>query len=212
MKIQTIAVTNLAPNGELGQTQPTHAVLRIQTDGGAVGIGRAYAGTAALIADEFAPLLVGENPLNVERLWEKIYRTTAAAGAARPVISALGAIDIALWDLKGKILGCPVHRLLGGYRDDIPAYADGGMFGRGPEGHAAWCARHVKGGFGAVKYHVMGEGPDDIVETVSRIRAVVGPRVELMVDVHKQWDPWLGVETARRLEQNRERDLDRPVR
>jgi D-arabinonate dehydratase len=211
MKIQTIAVTVLAPNPKLGQTQPAHAVLQIRTDAGAVGIGRAYAGNAALIADGLAPLLVGENPLNVERLWEKVYRTTATAGAPRQVISAIGAIDIALWDLQGKILGCPLHRLLGGYRDEIPAYADGGMFARGPDGHAAWCARHVEGGFRAVKYHVMGEGPDAIVETVRQIRAAVGPRVDLMVDVHKLWDPWLGVATARRLEPCDVSWLEEPV-
>jgi len=201
MKIQTIKVTNLAPNSELGQTQPVHAVVQIQADDGAVGISRAYASTSALIADDLSPLLVGANPLNGERLWEKVYRLVTTGGApARLGISALGAIDIALWDLKGKILGCSVHRLLGGFRDKIPAYADGGMFGRGPDGHAAWCARHVERGFRAVKYHVMGERPEAIVETARRIREVIGTQIDLMIDVHKAWDPWLAVATARRLE------------
>lgn len=212
MKIVSLDMTTLAANAALGQQQPVHAVLRIRTEDGAVGISRVYAGTVALVEEYLSPLLIGENPLNVERLWEKMYNLAGSRGAsARTLISAIGAVDIGLWDLAGKILNCPVHRLLGGYRDAIPAYADGGMFGRGPAGHAEWSAKSVAAGFRAVKYHVMGEAPDQIVETVRQIRATVGSDVRVMVDVHKQWDPWLAVETSRRLQEFDVSWLEEPV-
>jgi L-alanine-DL-glutamate epimerase-like enolase superfamily enzyme len=141
-----------------------------------------------------------------------MYRLTHGRGLdARATISAIGALDIALWDLAGRLLGCPVHRLLGGYRDAVPAYADGGMFGRGPDGHAEWSARHVAAGFQAVKYHVMGEAPDEIVATVRQIRRLVGPAVQVMVDVHKLWEPALAIDVARRLEEHNVAWLEEPV-
>jgi D-galactarolactone cycloisomerase len=212
MKIRTVEVVSLVGDRSLGQDQPIHAIVRIGTDAGLIGVSRAYAGTRKIIEDDLAPLLVGESPLNVERLWAAMYQLAGQRGAPlRSVLSALGAVDIGLWDLAGKIHRCPVHRLLGGYRDTIAAYADGGMFGRGPTGHAAWSERAVERGFRAVKYHVMGEGPDQIVETARQIRAAVGPGVQVMVDVHKQWAPWPAVDTARQLEQHDVFWLEEPI-
>jgi L-alanine-DL-glutamate epimerase-like enolase superfamily enzyme len=213
MRVERVDLTTLFGETTTGQRQPVFGVMRIRTDEGATGIGRFYAGHRPLVEETLSPLLIGENPLNTERLWEKMYAVAGTGGRdARATVGALGALDIALWDLKGKILGCPLHRLLGGFRDDIPVYADGGMFARGPRGHAEWSARQVGDGFEAVKYHVMGEDPDQIVETVRQIRQVVGPHVRLMVDVHKLWDPWVGVATARRLEQYDVYWIEEPIR
>jgi D-arabinonate dehydratase len=212
VSIRSVEVVTLAPVAALGQQQPVHAVVRVVMDEGPVGIGRAYAASRSIIEGSLAPLLVGQSPLAIERLWAAMYRLTSGRGLeARAVISAIGALDIALWDLAGKLLNCPVHRLLGGFRDVVPAYADGGMFGRGPSGHAEWSARQAASGFRAVKYHVMGEGPDEIVETVRQIRGAIGPSVRLMVDVHKAWEPELAVATARRLEQYDIDWLEEPV-
>jgi L-alanine-DL-glutamate epimerase-like enolase superfamily enzyme len=202
LQITGIEVIPLTGIPSLNQTGPVHAIIRIATNDATVGIGRASASSKPTIDEDLAPLLIGENPLNVERLWARMYGSAGQrAASARAVITAIGALDIALWDLVGKILGAPVHRLLGGYRDTIPAYADGAMIARGPAGHAEWSARSVASGYRSVKYHVMGEGPDQIVETVRQIRHAVGPDVQVMVDVHKLWDPWLGIATARRLEE-----------
>ena len=129
----------------------------------------------------------------------------------RETVTAIGSLDIALWDLKGKILEAPVHRLLGGFRDSVPAYADGAMFYRGPDGMAEWAARYVDEGFRAVKYHVMDEGPDEVVETVRRTRRAVGADIQIMVDVHKRWQPRLAVYAARRMEEFDVTWLEEPV-
>jgi D-arabinonate dehydratase len=212
MAIASVQVATLAPDAALGQRQPVHAVVRVATDEGPAGIGRAYAAGRPIIEGHLAPLLLGRPPLALERHWAAMYRVAGQPGLdPRAVVSAIGALDIALWDLAGKLLGCPVHRLLGGFRDAVPAYADGGMFGRGPAGHAAWAARHAANGFAAVKYHVMGEGPDEVVETVRQVRQAVGPAVRVMVDVHKLWAPDLAVATARRLEEHDVSWLEEPV-
>jgi L-alanine-DL-glutamate epimerase-like enolase superfamily enzyme len=213
VRIERVELTTLTGETMTGQQQPVFGVVRIRTDEGATGIGRFYGAHRSLIEAELAPLLIGESPPNTERLWEKLYALAGTRGRdARATVSAIGGLDIALWDLKGKLLGCPVHRLLGGFRDEIPVYADGGMFARGPDGHTEWSARQVAAGFRAVKYHVMGEGPKQIVETVRRIRQAVGPDVLLMVDVHKLWDPWVGIATARRLEPHDVYWLEEPIR
>jgi len=213
MKITAVVAQDLALKTFSGGSYTVHAVLRITTDEGVTGISRTTAPLVGIIRDELAPLLVGQNPLNIERLWQRMYaRIGEHGGSAREFIAAIGSVDIGLWDLKGKILGLPIHRLLGGYRDDVPVYADGGMFARGPQGMADWSARQAEAGFSAVKYHVMGEAPDEIVETVRVTRSAIGRKVRLMVDVHKLWDPWTAVDVSRRLEQYDVFWLEEPLR
>ncbi len=212
MKIKSIEVRTLDLQAQYGLYLAKHGVVLVHTDGGPVGISRCTAQSVSVIEDRLAPLLTGGDALNTERLWQAMYRSIGNLDQdRRNTVAAIGSLDIALWDLKGKILGAPVHRLLGGYADDIPAYADSAMFHRGPKGMAEWAARYAGEGFGAVKYHVMGEPPDEIVETVRLTRQAVGPDVGVMVDVHKLWSPRLAVETARRLEEYDVGWLEEPV-
>jgi L-alanine-DL-glutamate epimerase-like enolase superfamily enzyme len=85
------------------------------------------------------------------------------------------------------------------------------MFYRGPDGMAEWAARYVDEGFHAVKYHVMDEGPNEVVETVRQTRRAVGADIRIMVDVHKKWQPRLAVHTARRMEEYDVTWLEEPV-
>ncbi|MBL8653637.1 MAG: mandelate racemase/muconate lactonizing enzyme family protein, partial [Alphaproteobacteria bacterium] len=123
-------------------------LVRIETDAGITGIGETKAGgspasadasIAAIINGDLGPQLIGEDPRDITRLWEKLYngkRADAAARAGRAMpalgrrglsICALGGIDIALWDLLGKATGQPVWRLLGGKtKPTLPVYASGG--------------------------------------------------------------------------------------
>ena len=186
MKIKSIEVRTLDLDAQYGRYRAQLGVLMAHTEGGPTGISRCLATARSAIEDRLAPMLVGQDPLETERLWRAMYGSIGNLDSdRRETVTAIGSLDIALWDLKGKILGAPVHRLLGGYRDDIPAYADGAMFHRGPDGMAEWAARYVNEGFRAVKYHVMEEGPDEVVETVRRTRHAVGTDVQIMVDVHK---------------------------
>ena len=212
MKIKNIEFRTLELERQYGRYSSQMGVLMAHTDDGPTGISRCLAAARSVIEDRLAPMLVGQDPLETERLWQAMY---CCIGNLEPdrrgTVTAIGSLDIALWDLKGKILGAPVHRLLGGYRDSVPAYADGAMFYRGPDGMAEWAELYVNEGYRAVKYHVMDEGPDEVVETVRRTRSAVGPGIQIMVDVHKRWGPRLAVETARRMEEFNVTWLEEPV-
>src|SRR6478609_7575177 len=120
-------------------------IVRVRTDTGLEGIGEADASPEVIKAIVDAPfshniacglrkIIVGENPLETERLWQKMYRRTMYFGRTSVGIAAMAAVDMALWDLKGKAFGGPLHRLLGGKQHDrIKAYASI-LFGRdGPQ-------------------------------------------------------------------------------
>ena len=98
-------------------------IVRVETDAGVTGYGECSAMNRAVIksvvTDSLAPLLVGENPLDIERLWEKMYVSTyKLRGQAQSI--GISGVDIALWDILGKTLDTPVYQLLGGlYRDRI---------------------------------------------------------------------------------------------
>src|SRR5215210_4981764 len=102
--------------------------VRVYTDEGVTGTGECIHGGAgvAQIVGAIRELLIGENPLDVDRLWEKVRRRHLFDGAmAGHLVTALTGVEIALWDLAGKALGVPVYRLLGGqFRDRIRLYAD----------------------------------------------------------------------------------------
>src|SRR5712691_509675 len=110
-------------------------LVRVRTDTGLEGIGEADSSPEVVKAIVDAPfshniacglrqLLIGENPLENERLWQKMYRRTMYFGRTAVGITAMAAVDMALWDLKGKAFGEPIHRLLGGkHHDKILAYA-----------------------------------------------------------------------------------------
>src|SRR4026209_2267277 len=116
-------------------------LVRVRTDTGLDGIGEADASPEVVKAIVDAPfshniacglreILIGENPLEHERLWQKMYRRTMYFGRTSVMICAMSAVDMALWDLKGKRFGEPIHRLLGGkFHDRIKAYASI-LFGR----------------------------------------------------------------------------------
>src|SRR2546430_4619449 len=117
------------------------ALVRVRTDDGLEGIGEADASPEVIKAIIDAPfshniacglrkLLIGENPLETERVSQKMYRCTMYFGRSSVTICAMGAIDMALWDLKGKYFNQPIHRLLGGKQNDrVKAYASI-LFGR----------------------------------------------------------------------------------
>ncbi len=140
-----------------------------------------------------APVISGQNPLDHERLWQAMYATTHGGGAPqRQTIWAIGALDIALWDIKGKAFGQPVWRLLGGFRQRVPAYADGymGIFDGDTTSLVRALARFVDQGFRQVKIHIVHKDPPTAVADLAEARAAVGPATQVMLDAHRAWDPW----------------------
>jgi L-rhamnonate dehydratase len=175
-------------------------IVRIHTDAGVTGVGEADASPSVVKALVDAPeswlrsrglagMLVGEDPLHTERLWDKMYHGTLWMGRGGVTIEALSAVDIALWDIKGKVLGLPVHTLLGGARRDaVPVYASmlfekdlGSMRGR--------AERHIAEGYRAVKFGWGPIGPDltTDVALVRAAREAIGADAALLIDAGAAW-------------------------
>lgn len=170
-------------------------LVEVTTDTGLTGWGEAFAQgleppqiAAAVIEHALRPLVIGANPLDVEVLWHRMYHQTRDYGRKGSVISAISAIDIALWDLAGKHYGEPIHRLLGGaFRDRVQPYATGfyRIEGQHEAGRLADEAlAHFDAGFRLMKVK-LGYGVDDDIEVIGAVaRAVEGKGVTLMVDTN----------------------------
>src|SRR5215510_7640976 len=138
-------------------------LVRVISSDGTEGIGEADASPEVVKAIVDAPfshniacglrkILVGENPLETERLWQKMYRRTMYFGRTSVTIAAMAAVDMALWDLKGKHYGEPIHRLLGGKQHDrILAYASI-LFGRDGKQTADIAKHWREHGYRAIKF------------------------------------------------------------
>lgn len=182
-------------------------LVRIEAEGCATGVGYTLsrgADVAAVVERHLAPLLVGEDALLTERLWERMYRGTLFLGRKGLLMRALSAVDIALWDLKGKAAGMPLYQLLGGYRNRLPAFVAGGYYreGQGPRELAAEIRSYVDAGFSAVKLMVGAATPDEDEARTAAAREAAGPNVKLMVDVNGGWrEVKPALRLARRLEE-----------
>ena len=166
-------------------------VVRITTSDGVVGYGEGQSPVSprtskTIVEDLCRPILMGEDPFDVEYLWQRMFTAMRERGHYTGFfIDALAGCDIALWDIIGKATGKPVHKVLGGrYRDRIPLYA--GVGGSTPEAAAAQAAKHVAQGYGGLKIHST-HGRAEILEIVAAVREQVGPQVKLMVDLHTQY-------------------------
>ncbi|MDD9988244.1 MAG: enolase [Spirochaetaceae bacterium] len=174
---------------------PAHDVyeslLTIGTDEGAAGY--SFGASPNLVDQVIAPMLVGNDPFDRERLWQRMAISQGMIRDFHP--QELAAVDLALWDLAGRYLGQPIHKLLGAYRDKVPAYASSplGTFGGGaldtPEAYAELAAACVKRGFKGFKLHTwFPSGPDQEldpkrdVEACQAVRDAVGPDIDLMLD------------------------------
>lgn len=189
------------------------ATITVRTDEGLDGISRTWGPQAQLIHDYLKPILIGEDPRNVERLWAKMEQVTVPMlGREREMISAIGSLDIALWDLYGKSVGLPCWQILGGYRDWVPAYADIPIRADTPEGLGEELADCVANGYQAVKFHVLQRDPDHIVAETRAARAAIGPDVKLIVDIFRALDPRTAIDVARRIEEYDIYWLEEPVR
>ena len=174
----------------------THYWVQVDTDEGVSGVyGPAYsAGSRFFIDTQIKPLLLGKDPLATEYLWDLMYRN-AIHGRKGDNMIAISQVDIALWDLKGKWLGQPVYRLLGGpTRDRIPAYASAVGYSLDPEKVRMRVKEYTGQGYTGMKWFFR-EGPGDGVKGIKKnielmktLREAAGHDVEIMVDVWNSWD------------------------
>ncbi len=157
-----------------------NVVVRVKTDEGLEGVAGASTylgatGVAAAVA-EMKPLLVGEDPLYRERIWQRL--TEVSILMVPP--HSIAVLDCALWDLAGRAAGLPVYKLLGARRDRVTAYASSLTYSTLPEFQREIDA-YLETGFKAVKLHVWGD-PERDIELCTAVRAQVGPGIALMVD------------------------------
>lgn len=182
-----------------------YALVRVETDGGVEGVGFCLEGVFVdfAVRELLASHVVGEDPFDNRRLWDKLFRVSLQTGRRGAVLRALSCIDIALWDIKGKACGLPVYKLLGGHRDKVPAYASGGYYreGKTVDDLAAEMQDYVSRGFRAVKMKIGRESPAADAERVRVVREAIGDDVKLMVDANNAWDTLpAALDVVRRIE------------
>lgn len=197
MKIKRVEAIKVAPK----LNAPAHfatrtvdhreyTVVQIETDTGLTGVGIAwFLHTADIVTHQLAPLLIGNDPFEVEANWDKMYREVyrERKGAA---VCAVSVVDVALWDILGKALGKPLYMLLGGYRSSVPCYASGGYYreGKGVEGLRKEVRRYVDAGFTGVKIKVGALPLDKDLERVRAAMEEAGPGVKVAVDANNAYD------------------------
>src|SRR5438874_9390960 len=226
MKITNLETFSLtAPLPQVVRTS-THAISRVSevivkltTDAGLVGIGEAHGpflfqqGPDGLrgvneILRSIAPLVIGQDPFDTERIWQDLFALTytsvrgipTLARQQRPLVTAMSAIDIALWDLKGKAIGRPVYALLGGaLRRRVPAYVTGFYYrdGERPDDLVREAAMYVEQGYRTLKVKVGGLAPEADAERVGVIRKAVGGDVAIMLDANQGWNLPTAVRAAK---------------
>ena len=212
MKIKNLETFQLSAPLEIpfGWSQDTISsrsvgLVKITTDDGLVGWGEGCGGpSAAVVEDILAPLIVGENPTNRLKLWQKMFHTLYNANLAVGYGgSAISAIDTALWDITGKILGLPIYDLLGGrIRNSVPVYATGLYYTEGelPTRLLSEARGYVESGFIGMKTKIGGLKIEEDVNRVKAIRDEIGPDIKLMVDANQAYNASSAIRIGQKLE------------
>ena len=194
-----LPVTRYGPNITMSGSS-TLGLLAITTDEGVTG--HAFLGAADRGADVdgpalisiLKPLVMGENPLDREKLYHRLWGRGRA-----PMALVIGAIDVALWDLAGKVAGLPIHRLLGSYRDTIPAYASSQVLASAEE-YCEQALHYRSQGWTAYKIHPPHPWREDI-KVCNAVRKAVGDDYPLMLDATWSYDYPCAVRVGRALEE-----------
>lgn len=201
-----------------GRLRPSYSetidttVVRIETDEGLVGWGEAKSPVAprvtkTIIEELLAPIVLGQDPFDAEVLWETMYATMRLRGHAGGFfVEAISGVDIALWDLQGKAVGKPVHKLLGGaYRDRVLVYASGVPATTAEEGEPDW-ERMIQSaldakrrGFRGLKMGI-GLGAEADLRSVAGVRAAIGPDMTMFADAAGNYDVATAIRVGHGLE------------
>jgi L-alanine-DL-glutamate epimerase-like enolase superfamily enzyme len=187
-----------------------YILVWIDTDAGHTGIGYTYAGTVGgqavydLVREALRPLLMGQDPQLIERHWAAMYQEVLLAGRRGAALRAISAVDIALWDVLGKIANLPLYRLLGGCADEVPAYASGGYYRPGDPLDNIREEMHAYRAMGFTDYKIKVGGAPFAVD-VARVQAAresIGPSGRLALDANNAWRwPYDSIRFARAVEQ-----------
>jgi L-alanine-DL-glutamate epimerase-like enolase superfamily enzyme len=188
-------------------TEVAMLFAEIESARGHHGIGFSYskrAGGYGLYAHarEIAPSLIGEDPNDIARLWDKLVWAGASVGRSGLATQAIAAFDVALWDMKAKRAGLPLAKLLGARRDSVRCYnTSGGFLSTPVEQLVENCEASITAGIGGLKIKVGQPDPMADLRRLDAVRKVVGDRVPLMVDANQQWDRPTAERVGRALEE-----------
>jgi galactonate dehydratase len=199
--------------------------VRVLTDDGLGGVGEATIewqpeAVAAAVRQLAERHLVGRSAFEIEGVWQRMYRDEFIRGDA-VLLSAIGGIEIALWDIIGQALGEPIHRLLGGpVRESLPAYANGWYRGeRRPDLYADQARAVVGQGYRALKFDPFGANGREMprsefnlaVDIIGAVREAVGPDVELLIECHGRFSPPQAIELGRAIDEFRPYWIEEPT-
>jgi L-alanine-DL-glutamate epimerase-like enolase superfamily enzyme len=187
-----------------------YCIVKVRSSDGLEGVGFCYAGSKAgdivkvAVEQLLAPVLIGQDSLRSEGLWNEMYQESLLQGRSGSVMRGLSILDNAIWDLNARTAGLPLHDYLGCMnREKVIAYASGGYYvdGKSAADLGDEMAGYVKLGFTAVKMKTGRLSPAEEEQRVAAARAAIGPDVVLMIDVNNGWsDLPTALEYTRRFE------------
>ena len=227
MKIRDIKsyVLKYDLNQELGFSQSyfnsrTAHIVEVFTDEGVTGIGEVFGsgnialGNSAIIDKVIKPMIIGDNPLYTESIWHKVYNNLRDHGQKGMPIQCLSGVDIALWDIIGKVYGKPLYVLLGGkFRNNIKVYGYGMLFRKVKDLAQSFAEEAVKlkeMGFDAIKMKI-GKSPEEDIILVESVRNAIGYNIKLMVDANHAYNTSVSIPLGRELERLKVYWFEEPV-
>jgi D-arabinonate dehydratase len=201
-------------------THRDHLIVRISTGDGQEGSGftLGYDSSKAMVSlveTIYRPILEGADAFESEHLWAEMYRSSIQAGRRGAALRAMSAIDIALWDLRGKVTGLPVMQLIGVNSTKLRCYATGGYYREGQtiDGLIREMQGYIDQGFSAVKLKVGKLGAREDAQRLRAVRQALGDEVEILLDANGGWpDAPTAISAMRRLEEYRPYWIEEPVR
>ncbi|MFC1532876.1 mandelate racemase/muconate lactonizing enzyme family protein [Thermodesulfobacteriota bacterium] len=187
------------PLAPMGETSAHHTLIKVFTDEDIIGLGEAFRfapGAMCTFIDEvLKPLIIKQDPLEIEKLWHLMYNTTFRYGRKGLVLHAISGVEIALCDILGKYRNLPVYEILGGTcREEVRAYASLHKYDR-PEDVAEIARRCVEQGYTAIKLHQRD------ITSVHAAREAIGDGIDLMMDASGAWSPREALDMAMKLEE-----------
>ncbi|MDE2638183.1 MAG: mandelate racemase/muconate lactonizing enzyme family protein [Chloroflexota bacterium] len=220
VKTTTIVIPHLGSIKDATIRHPTPGrgqnFVHIYTDEGLEGLGVADGGRAAqaLVTDSLKPLLIGQDPLYTEKLWDDMFWRLRGVGRKGLAFSAISAVDTALWDLKAKTFNAPLYKLLGAYTDTVPIYGSGGWTHFSVDELVAEQVAYVERGMKSIKMKVgkdFGKSEREDIERLAAVRAAVGDDIEILIDANNGYYAKQAIRMAREFEPYRVGWFEEPV-
>lgn len=190
--------------------------VHVKTDEGIEGLGTSAGSRAvqAVVEDTLKGAIVGEDPFDIEKLWNLMFWHVRGVGRKGIAFCAISAVDIALWDLKAKALGLPLYKLLGPYTDSVPVYGSGGWTNFTETELVEEQLSYVERGFTKIKMKVgkdFGTKEDEDIRRLAAVRRAVGDDVEIYVDANNGFYAKQAIGMSQRMEEYNVGWFEEPV-